>query len=97
MAVIRRLRKNRYWLVNGDNYELHFTPFYNESVILQFTQDKDNPNDYNYSSDFLNVENDILEANSINEAMEEFEDMIAEYIRDEISYYKNILENFNEN
>lgn len=91
-----RKYKNRYWLVNDDVYELHFTQFYDDEIILKFIQDKDDSENYIYVSDLLNVENDEIQANSIEDAMEQFENMIVEHVNDEISYYENMLDKFNE-
>ncbi len=49
-----------------------------------------------YVSDFLKVEHDCLFAVNSDEAMEDFEDMIAEHIDDEIAYYEQMLERFEE-
>ncbi len=94
----KRIRKyeNRYWLVNDDVYELHFTQFYDDEIILKFMQDKDDSENYIYVSDLLNVEHDELQADSLEDAMEQFEDMVVDHIKDEISYYEDMLERFNE-
>lgn len=93
-----RIRKyeNRYWLVNDDVYELHFTQFYDDEIILKFMQDKDDLENYIYVSDLLNVEHDEIQADSVEDAMEQFEDMVVEHINDEISYYEDMLDKFNE-
>lgn len=88
--------ENRYWLVNDDVYELHFTQFYDDEIILKFIQDKDDSENYIYVSNLLNVEHDEIQAESVEDAMEQFEDMISEHIFDEISYYEEMLDKFNE-
>ena len=72
--------ENRYWLVNDDVFELHFTQFYDDKVILKFVQDKDDSENYIYVSDLLNVEHDEIQADSVEDAMEQFEDMVIEHI-----------------
>lgn len=96
MGSIKRKYENRYWLDNNDVFELHFTQFYDDEVILKFKQDKDNPNIYIYVSDLLKVEYDIIEADSVDDAMEQFDDMIIDYIQDNINYYEEMLEKFQE-
>lgn len=96
MGSIKRKFENRYWLINGDVFELHFTHFYDDEVILKFKQDKDDPENYIYVSDLLKVEYDEIYADSVDEAMEQFEDMIIDYIEDKISYYEEMLEKFQE-
>lgn len=88
--------ENRYWLVNDSVYELHFTHFYEDEVILKFTQDKEDVECFWYVSDFLKVEHDCLFAVNADEAMEDFEDMIINHINDEIAYYEQMLEKFEE-
>lgn len=99
--------KNAYWLVNDDFFELHVKEFrsfiqfcdyrhsYNDEVILKFVKNKNNPKEYFYVSDFLNVEYDIITANSIEDAKEQFEDMVIQYIQNKIYYHEEILEKFN--
>ncbi len=88
--------ENRYWLINDDVYELHFTQFYDDEIILKFIQNKDDSENYIYVSDLLNVEHDEIQAESVDDAMEQFEDMVVDHIKDEISYYEDTLDKFNE-
>lgn len=88
--------ENRYWLAYDDIFESHFTQFHDDEVILKFKQDKDDPEIYIYVSDLLKVEYDIIEADSVEDTMEQFEDMIIDHIQDEISYYEDMLEKFQE-
>ena len=96
MNIINRKYEYRYWLDNDDVFELHFTQFYDEQVILKFKQDKDDPENYIYVSDLLKVEYDEIYADSVDDAMELFDDMIIDYIEDKISYYEKMLEKFQE-
>ncbi len=94
----KRIREyeNRYWLLNNDVYELHFTQFYDDETILKFVQDKDDSENYIYVSELLNVEHNERQADSTEDAMEQFEDMVVDHIKDEISYYEDMLDKFNE-
>lgn len=96
MSDIKRKYQNRYWLVNDDVYELHFIQFYDDEVILKFIQDKDDSENYIYVSGLLNVEHDEIFADSIEDAMEQFENMVIEHIQEEISYYEEMLDKFQE-
>lgn len=96
MSNIKRKYKNKYWFINDDVFELHLCIFDNDEIILKFIQDKSNSKNYIYVSDLLNVEHDEIIADSIEEAMEQLEDMIIEHIQKKIFYYEEILENFNE-
>ena len=70
--------------------------FYDDEIILKFVQDKDDSENYIYVSDLLNVEHDEILADSVEDAMGQFEDMIAEHIQEEIFYYKEMLDKFQE-
>lgn len=89
-----RAYKNRYWLLNDDVYELHFTQFYDDEIILKFIQDKEDSENYIYVSDLLNVEHDEEFAKSIEDAMKQFEDVIVDHIKEKIDYYDEMLDKF---
>lgn len=93
-----KIRKceNRYWIKSDDVYELHFTQFYDDEIILKFVQDKDDSENYIYVSELLNVEYDEILAESIEDAMEQFEDMVVDHIQEQISYYEDVLDKFQE-
>lgn len=86
--------ENRYWLQNDDVYELHFTQFYDDEIILKFVQDKNDLENYIYVSSLLNVEHGKILAESVEDAMEQFEDMVVDHIQDQISYYEEMLDKF---
>lgn len=88
--------ENRYWIKNDDVYELHFTQLYDDEIILKFIQDKNDSENYIYVSEMLNVEHDEILAGAIEDAMEQFEDMIVDHIQEQISYYDKMLDKFQE-
>lgn len=77
-------------------YELHFTQFYDDEIILKLVQDKDDSENYIYVSELLNVEHDEILAESIEDAMEQFDDMVIEHIKEKIAYYNEMLDKFQE-
>lgn len=93
--------ENRHWEQNTINnhgnpiYELHFKEYYDDKEILRFVRDEEN-DEWMYSSDFLNVEHDVIVADSVEEAMKTFEEMIVEHIQEEISCLEERLGKFNE-
>lgn len=91
-----RAYENRYWLLNDDVYELHFAQFYDDKIILKFIQDKEDSENYIYVSDLLNVEHDEEFAESIEDAMGQFEDMVVDHIKEKIAYYDEMLDKFQE-
>ena len=96
MNNIIKKQENRHWIRNEDVYELHFRPYNDDEIILKFIQDKEDASNFIYVSDLLNVEHGEIIANSVEYAMEEFEYMIEEYIKDQIDYYEELLEKFEE-
>ena len=98
MDTINKIREyeNRCWIKNDDVYELHFTQFYDDEIILKFVQDKGYSENYIYVSDLLNVEHDEEFAESVEDAMEQFENMIVDHIQEQISYYEDMLDKFQE-
>lgn len=83
-------------MINDDVYELHFTQFYDDEIILKFVQDKDDLENYIYVSSLLNVEHEEILAESVEDAMEQFEDMVVDHIQEQISYYEEMLDKFQE-
>ncbi len=75
---------------------MHFTQFYDDEIILKFIQDKDNLENYIYVSELLNVEYDEILAESIEDAMEQFEYMVVDHIQEQINYYDEMLDRFQE-
>ena len=92
--------ENWYWEVEdfGDALvgKLHFTEFYDDEIILSWKLNKDCDDEYNYNSTLLGVEQDIYFADTPDEAMEEFIDMIESHIEEEISRLEEQLEKFRE-
>ena len=92
--------ENWYWEVEdfGDALvgRLHFTEFYDDEIILEWQLNKDCYDEFNYTSTFLNVEQDVLFADNPNDAMEEFIDRIEEHIKEEICQLEDQLEKFKE-
>ena len=92
--------ENWYWEVEdfGDALvgRLHFTEFYDDEIILEWQLNNDCDDEFNYTSTFLNVEQDVLFADNPNDAMEEFIDRIEEHIKEEICQLEDQLEKFKE-
>ena len=86
------------WVINNlGAYELHFCPFYDDEILLSFCVDKNDKTLYWFVSDLLKIEEDCQHFDSIDEAKEEFENLIAEYFGDQIIYYEGILNKFQNN
>ena len=86
------------WIKNNDCccWELHFHPYNNDEILLKFCVDKNDHTCFWYVSDLLNVEEDCIWANSIEDAKEDFEYKISEYYQDQINYYDELLDKFEE-
>ena len=97
-----RKYENRHWEQNEINkhgnpiYELHFKEYYDDEEILRFVKDEEEDDEWVYSSNILNVEHDTIIADSVEDAMKEFEEMIIDHIQEEISDLEERLKKFNE-
>ena len=91
---------NKRWEYDNGIYKLYFTQFYDEELVaeLQYSENQEgwvtNINMY-----FKYKEEEWLadETLSIDDAKELVEDMILMHIKEEIDYYKEMLEKFVDN
>jgi len=89
------MNKNKYWTYRDGSYELHFIHFYDDDeIILTFVQGAEGT--FWYLSDILRGGDNYINAISINDAKKQLEDKIREHIEDEITYYEEMLEKFDE-
>jgi len=88
--------ENRYWKDNNGVFELHFEQFYEDSIVLKFIQDEKDNTCCRYCSDLLKVEEDYEFCDTIEEAKELFEDKVREHILDELNYYDDMLNKWDE-
>ncbi len=93
----------KYWEVGEKNdfgkecYRLHFSQFYendDENIIAGFVQDETDDNVYIYASKELNVEYDMIIADSVEDAKQQIEDMLIEHWNDEIIYFNERIRAF---
>ena len=88
---------NKRWIDYGNRSDLMFSKFGNyEECVLYFTQSKEDETCFLFVSEDMKVEYDYEFFDSVAEAKEAFEEKYADYLRDEISYYETLLENFEE-
>lgn len=87
---------NKRWIVEKDTYKLMFTPFGEELCVLSFMQSTIDPTCFYFESDLLGLKLSSEFAYSVEGAMTMFEDMIAEHYKDEIYYYKTLLDAWEE-
>ena len=79
-------------------HELRFSPFYedDDEVIASFVQDEMDDKVFYYISEELSVDDDLLWADSIEDAKQQIEDMLIEHWKDEIEYLEERLKEFQE-
>ena len=79
-------------------HELHFDQFYgdDEDVIASFVQDEMDDEAFYYTSKELSADDDILWADSIDDAKQQIEEMLIEHWREEIEYLEDRLKEFQE-
>lgn len=82
------------WIENNGCYELHFEPYYGDEIILNFCVDINNSERFWYCSDILKVEDDYIICDSVEEAKEEFEQMILDYYVEQAKYYDDLSNKF---
>ena len=88
---------NKRWIDYGNRSDLMFSKFGNdEECVLSFTQSKEDETCFLFVSEDMKVEYDYEFFDSVAEAKEAFEEKYADYLRDEISYYETLLEDFEE-
>ena len=87
---------NKRWIDYGNRSDLMFSKLGSEECVLSFTQSKEDETCFLFVSEDMKVEYDYEFFDSVAEAKEEFEEKYADYLRDEISYYETLLENFEE-
>lgn len=91
-----KVKKNEF---GEEWHKLHFSEHYeedDENVIASFVQDEEDDKAFYYISEELNADNDILWADSIEEAKQQIEDMLIEHWKDEIEYLEERLKEFQE-
>ena len=90
---------NRYWKYDEfyESWNLYFTQFYDDEKFISFARSEYNDDWFEITFQKENITtNEMLEAETIEEAKEECEYKIKKYIQDQISYYENMLEKFEE-
>ena len=80
------------WVENGDKWELHFEPFYEDEIIAIVYEEDDG--DWYYDSKLLNADNEYLGSDNLESAKVDIESLIEEHYQDEINYYSELLEKF---
>lgn len=86
---------NKRWVDYENRYDLMFCKFGgDEECVLSFTQSKEDKTCFLFVSKDMKVEYYYEFFDSVEEAKEAFEEKYSDYLRDEISYYETLLENF---
>lgn len=69
---------------------------HSNEIILKFVPEKENSENYFYVLDLLNVKHYEEFAVLIEDAVKQFEDMVVNHIQEEINYYEEMLDEFQE-
>lgn len=94
----------KYWKVEKNEFgeewhKLHFSEYHeegDEDIIASLIQDEEDDEAFYYTSKELNADNDILWADSVEDAKQQIEEMLIEHWKDEIKYLKDRLKEFQE-
>lgn len=90
-----KVKKNEF---GEEWHELRFSQFYedDDEVIASFVQDEMDDKVFYYISEELSVDDDLLWADSIDDAKQQIEEMLIEHWKDEIEYLEGRLKEFQE-
>lgn len=90
-----KVKKNEF---GEEWHELRFSSFYedDDEVIASFVQDEMDDKVFYYISEELSVDDDLLWADSIDDAKQQIEEMLIEHWKDEIEYLEGRLKEFQE-
>ena len=90
-----KVKKNEF---GEEWHELRFSPFYedDDEVIASFVQDEMDDEAFYYISKELSADDDLLWADSIDDAKQQIEEMLIEHRKDEIEYLEDRLKEFQE-
>lgn len=82
------------WIQEGDIYILLYTPYQDEEELARMMLDIDG--EWICYSGPLSMEQTALDAETLEEAKEEVEQMAMDLFKDEIVYYERLLKIFEE-
>jgi hypothetical protein len=88
--------KNKRWIEESGDYVLFFTPFYEEERIATIIFDAEDDGSWRYCSGLLNADMDCLNSDTIEEAKEEVESLVANQYESEKNYYQEVFDRFTE-
>ena len=85
---------NKYWSKENETYYLYFTQFYDPDLVAELYRDRFDDWNWLMRVDGYVVENwqSLDEGLTLDEAKEEVERMIVEYVNSEIEWYKDFVE-----
>lgn len=87
-----KVKKNE---IGVEWHELHFDQFYgDDEVIASFVQDEMDDEAFYYISKELSADDDLLWADSIDDAKQQIEEMLIEHWKDEIESLEDRLKEF---
>lgn len=87
---------NKHWEYTNGIYKLYFNQFYDDELIAEL-QYSEEDKDWLYSINLSkNKQEDwlLMDKNDVDIVKEIVEDMIEQFIKEEIEYYKDMLEKF---
>lgn len=91
---------NRRWVPHSNGaqtvYELHFTEFYDDEILATITKDPEDDTGWIYTIPSFNREEEYLDADSLEEACEQIENVIIDHWNDKIARLKECIKKFTE-
>lgn len=95
--TIKKQYTNRRWIDMGGYYVLEACLYDDWREILRFCQDKEEKDLWIMSSKRMNIEvYYLIDVETLEEAKEEFESYYTEYLEDQLRYYEDLLDAWEE-
>ena len=76
------------WIKDGNTYNLYYTPFNEDILMIELTQSSDSWNEWEYTSVYLNILYDCDIFDSVEQAKKHCEDLVLSYLEKEAGYAK---------
>ena len=80
------------WIKDGDTYNLYYTPFNEDILMIELTQSSDIWNEWEYTSEYLDISFDYDMFDSVEQAKKHCEDLVLSHLENEMDYSKYLYE-----
>ena len=87
----------KFWKQDGDDYVLHFEPFYEDVILAVLYKDEDG--DWYFRCDLIGTVSDYCLGSCLclHDVKLEVEERISDHYEGQRDYYQSLLDDFNDN